>query len=63
MASTGTLGSFHSLYRYLRYRESGFDITTPKIGGLEFTWPDFHYLLTSGDRTSAAMRSPGVALG
>ena len=41
----------------------GFDIPTPKIGGFEFTWPDFHYLLTAGDRTSAAMRSPGVALG
>jgi len=41
----------------------GFDIPTPKIGGIEFTWPDFHYLLTAGDRTSAAMRSPGVALG
>jgi len=63
LASSGTLGSFRSLYRYLRYTRVGFDIPTPKIGGIEFTWPDFHYLLTAGDRTSAAMRSPGVALG
>jgi hypothetical protein len=45
--SSGTLGSFVSLGRYLAFGESRFDIPTSKIGGFEFTWPDFHYLLTT----------------
>jgi len=44
--SSGTLGAFRSLGRYIATGESRFNIPMSKFGGLEFTWPDFHYLLT-----------------